>query len=362
MHLDTSLYHLISQIYEDVNDPELWDNTLRRFVDLASGRCAVLSVIDYDSQSPSVLSVAGPDTASWADNLDLYGALLPLDPGLAYALARPQGGVFRFDDTSPDLTKAPDKWRDFVHHVLGSGNYNSRFSAETDGVSLVLALHTPANQPRLNERQEILHQIVFDHLHYAMRLACRPPSVELAGRALMLVDGTGGILDANPLAEAILCKNDGLTAVQGQLRAADRNADGKLRAMIKSICSDNDEGVLERHCIVNRPSGKRRLILHLTPIQTSNLGISRFDYRCIVEIMGARTRNIATPELLREYFGLTHREAELAALLANSCNNLRSAARELGTSYETARVHAKSIFLKIGVSSQVSLVRKLSQL
>jgi DNA-binding CsgD family transcriptional regulator/PAS domain-containing protein len=64
---------------------------------------------------------------------------------------------------------------------------------------------------------------------------------------------------------------------------------------------------------------------------------------------------------LEETYGLTPAEARLAALLAEG-KRLKTAATELGISFETARTHLKRIFHKTTSQSQVDLVRVLLNL
>ena len=352
---------LISEIYEGVFDPARWNNALKQFVNLSGGRFAFLAIIDGSAGTLPVSSVIGPETSDLADALDLHRELVAIDPGLSYALARPDGGNFRFRDTSKALTKEPDTWREFIRHELGSGDYHSRFSAERDGVSLVLALHTHADALQLTPEQEQWHALVFDHLQRASRLAYRPPDLRMSRRPVLLVDGRAQILDANLSAEAILSDGDALTVTQGRLRARDSATDQILRSRIYSACRGHHNGPAEQLSVVSRPSGQRDHLLRFGPLPMANLAMPAPAYRCMIEFLEAGEQQPA-PEQLRTLFGLTPREAEIASLLAASCNDLRAVATHLGISHETARVHARSIFSKIGVANQVELVRVLAQL
>lgn len=361
MHSPDIISALISEIYEGVIEPERWNNALKQFVNLSGARFAFLAVIDGSTGTLPVSSVVGPETSNLADALDLHRELVPIDPGVPYALARPGGGNFRFRDTSKALTQEPDAWRDFIRHDLGSGDYHSRFSAEQDDVSMVLALHTPADRISLTPEQERLHALVFDHLQRASRLAYRPPDLRMIRRPAIMVDDKGQILDANRLAETILSVGDGLTVARGRLRASDQSVDQTLRLLIHKTCRGNHEGRAEPYCVVRRPSGKRDYLLRLGPLPMPNLVMATPAYRCIIEILGLAEQQ-PDPEHLASLYGLTPREAEIASLLASSFNNLRSIAVHLGISHETARVHVRSIFSKLGVGNQVELVRVLAQL
>lgn len=362
MYSPEAVSALIGEVYEGVIEPSRWNGAIRRFVDMSSGKLAFFAVIDSATASLPVSSVVGPETSRLADALELHRELVPLDPGVPYALARPHGGVFRFCDTSAALTREPETWRDFILHELGSGDYQSRFSAETDGVSLVLALHSDGSVPKLTSEQEQLHAIMFDHLQRAARLAYRPPDLGSVGQPVLVVDANAKLLDANLPAEDVLSEGDGLDVTNGRLAAANPFAHKTLRKLIRHTCRGYQDGPAEHYCTVSRPSGQADYVLRLGPLPLPDLGMAQRGYRCLITFLGAAPRHYPTPEHLSQLFDLTPREGEIAALFASSFNDLRSIADYLGISHETARVHARSIYAKLKVTNQVELVRALARL
>ena len=64
------------------------------------------------------------------------------------------------------------------------------------------------------------------------------------------------------------------------------------------------------------------------------------------------------PEALRERFGLTVREVQVACLLVQRLTN-EEIANTLGISTHTARHHTESVLLKVGVNSRRTLRRAL---
>lgn len=65
--------------------------------------------------------------------------------------------------------------------------------------------------------------------------------------------------------------------------------------------------------------------------------------------------------MIAEIFGLTRREAEVAARMVRSADDLKTIASELGMAYETARTHARSLMAKIGVGNRIELIMELSR-
>ena len=344
-----------------MTEPDRWQTALRRFLDMCGGRCVFLGIIDSSMDTLPVTSVVGPESSRLDDGMRLHRELIPLDPGLPYALARPEGGNFRFSDTSPELTDEPDTWRDFIRHDFGSGDYHSRFSAERDKVSLVLALHTMPDAPRLTTAQERLHAIVFDHFERAARLAYRPPDPKLARAPMLIIDRTGRIVDANAGAERILSRQDGLSVRYGRLRAARHDQDQQLQHLIRRACTREQTGRAETWLTVERPSATPWL-LRLAPLPLMLLGMSEARQYCTIEIRNSSNGRQVDPEPLREIFGLTPREAQVASLLASSHSDLPSIAKTLAIGHETARTHMRSTLLKCGVANQLELVRLLAGL
>ncbi|MGH6734636.1 MAG: helix-turn-helix transcriptional regulator [Methyloceanibacter sp.] len=78
----------------------------------------------------------------------------------------------------------------------------------------------------------------------------------------------------------------------------------------------------------------------------------------IVMIRDTAARTPSTV-VLRQTYGLSEREAELAAALQQGAD-LAHAAEALQISHNTAKTHLKAIFLKTGTRSQSQLARLLA--
>lgn len=353
---------LIAEIYEGVEEPEKWRSAMRHFLDLSGGYCAFLGIIDSSLETLPETSVVGPESSRLESAIQAHRDLFAIDPGLPYALQRPQGGNFRFSETSEELTSEPQEWRDFVRHNFGSGDYHSRFSAEHDNLSLVLALHTFPDAPALTREQEQLHGIVFSHLERAARLAHRPPDPLVARRPLIIARANGKIVNANAAAESVISRQDGLSVSHGCIRAAQADQDRQLQRLIQKACTPASATAAEKWLPIARPSGAAPWLLRLAPLPRLHLGMKSASHYCTIEIYRAAVRRSVDPETLRDLFGLTRREAEIASLLAGEHGDLPSVSQHLGISHETARTHLRSALLKCGVASQVELVRVLANL
>ena len=77
-------------------------------------------------------------------------------------------------------------------------------------------------------------------------------------------------------------------------------------------------------------------------------------------ILAAPVAKIVNRNLLIKAFGLTSAEAQVAALIHEGWNRV-SVAKRRGASINTVRAQMKTIFKKLGVRSQLQLVKKISE-
>ncbi|AWN54243.1 hypothetical protein [Methylobacterium sp. 17Sr1-1] len=136
------------------------------------------------------------------------------------------------------------------------------------------------------------------------------------------------------------------------LRSADQLRFAQLCAAARALVSGTAEG--SRFLAVARPDGRRPYIVTVSPLA---LGPARpgFPVRMLVTVTDLdRGRRIA-PDHLVAAFGLTRGEAGLVSLLFES-GHLDAAAAARGVAIATARSQLKSVFAKIGVTSQGELI------
>ena len=363
MYPETELSKLIGEIYEGVVEPDKWDAALHRFLAMTGGRYAFLGVIDSEAKTLAASSLVSPETSRLDDAMLLHRKeMIGIDPGLPYSIARPEGGNFRFSDTCAELSERPDDWCDFIRYDFGSGDYHSRFGPQRDGLNLVMALHTPADAPRLTAEQETIHAIAFDHLERAARLAYRPPDIGLSPHAVLVVAANCLVVSANETAERLLSCGDGLGARHGTLFASDYEQDKRLKRLVAQTCDPTGLPRAQTGCVIHRRADAAPLYLVLETLPRTELWMRSGAHYCTIAVRDGAGTPAVDPELLRAMFDLTRRQAQIAAMLASSHDDLPAIAAGLGISYETARTHLRAAMHKCGVGSQIELVRLLARL
>src|SRR5271168_4329152 len=221
-----------------------------------------------------------------------------------------------------------------------------------DGLECRLRVARPHREPPFSEHDKALCAAVLPHLKRAVRLHSQLEMVDSERRLYagtvdrMLVgtvtlDETGAVLTSNPVADdaaenrelqrlvkqALSGETGGRAAVVDAISITRKSAHGKLGVLVRSIPR------------TGWSKGKRRPSVALF-------------------IRDAERKSEASREMVRRLFDLTPAEASLALALANGLT-LDEAADTLNIRKNTARAHLRSIFSKIGVTRQTTLVRVL---
>jgi DNA-binding CsgD family transcriptional regulator len=194
--------------------------------------------------------------------------------------------------------------------------------------------------------------------------AAAPPELlrallDALGPALLLVDGDGRPIFINRRAAQIFAQHDGLALGPNGLATDSVQKTRSLRAAITGAAARAHSSLarsLTLRVSVTRPSSRPPWLVSILPIARDGLGATAGCAAIAIAASDARTR--IDPTGAADYFLLTPREADVAALLATGCSS-REAARALHIRIGTVRTHLKSLFEKTGARSQIALALKL---
>jgi len=183
--------------------------------------------------------------------------------------------------------------------------------------------------------------------------------LDALGPALLLVDRGGRPIFINRRAAQILAQHDGLALTPSGLATDSAQKTRSLRAAITGAAARAHSSLahsLTLRVPVARPSSRPPWLVSILPIGRDGMDAAAGCAAIAITAFDARTR--IDPTGAADYFLLTPREADVAALLATGCSS-REAARVLHIRIGTVRTHLKSLFEKTGARSQTALALKL---
>ena len=252
-----------------------------------------------------------------------------------------------------------------IHHILGAD-----IRAE-DGAECRVRICRPPSVENFSPGDKALVRMLLPHIRRAVNLLSHFGVIEeerqlyamAVDRMLvgtLILDKTGAVIRCNRVAEEILAQRDGVHLTRNMLHAEYRQEEHELQRLMKIALAGHNltvSGVPEAMA-VGRPSGRAKLGIVIRAIPLGEWSEGQHQPAVAVFIRDPERKSQASGELLRQLFGFTPAEANLAMLLANGMT-LDEAADELNCRKNTIRAHLRSIFAKTGVTRQTTLVRLL---
>ena len=186
-------------------------------------------------------------------------------------------------------------------------------------------------------------------------------TLEQTGRGAALLGANGRVVDMNACARRHV--GETIRIEDGRLSAMVSKADGRLQKLIASLteqeCSDADRNAF---VVLVQPTGSP-LIVRGSTLAATAPDVFR-SARAVVTFNEIGQRDAPKTAHLRYLFGLTAKEAEVAAAIAEGQDLVEIAAR-LHITKATVKTHLKMVFAKTGMRRQVCvavLVTKLQAL
>ncbi len=255
----------------------------------------------------------------------------------------------------------------------GRMRYNLGADIHTEeGVECRLRICRPASSTDYTQDEKALCQLLLPHLARAVYYHARLDSAESERTLLastvermlvgtLIFDDRRKLMRMNRAAEAILAQKDGLELVRRELRVTYLPAENaELQQRLQTTIGDMARAppaVIEAMC-VTRPSGRQKLGLLVRTIPAGDWSEGRSRPVAAVFVRDPDYHAEGSASMLHQLFHLTPTESALAMHLANGLS-LDEAAGKLTIRKNTARAHLRSVFAKVGVTSQTALVRVL---
>ena len=182
-------------------------------------------------------------------------------------------------------------------------------------------------------------------------------AIEQLAVGIVVLDHDGRIVRSNAVADAILAQGDGVACSDGRLRFAEADNRTALDAALAEARTGVGKRVAPIAILrIGRPSGRRDYGVAIHRLATPPFMRTGSTPAVTLMISDPDRPVLADIAALRQRFGLTHKEAQLAGELAAGLS-LDEAAARLGIARNTARSHLRGLFAKTGASRQGELVR-----
>jgi DNA-binding CsgD family transcriptional regulator len=185
---------------------------------------------------------------------------------------------------------------------------------------------------------------------------------DLVGAGLGIVDLDGRLLHSNALAEEILARRDGLEMTPSRiLRTGPRNG-AITHGLFEQLADADAPDAREREQVaivaVPRPSGKRPLTLLVRFLAKSSSRPDPSGPLTLVFMIDPEVPVKGIEKHVRQVYGLTPAETELATLLMQG-DSLAECCRQMGIRRPTAASHLRQLFNKTEARTQSQLVSVL---
>ena len=365
------LRDLVATIYDAALEPSLWPEVAAGAAKAFQAPHARLGVVDRRRGGP-IIDAPSRDLSEPQLTMARYQTPKS-NPGLAFsALTTPATVELRerrFSDR--DLERS-----DYYNEIMRPINLWHAVIVNVHRDEMVLApmgiLRTRKERPFGQSELQSLRRLA-PHLNRALRVTLRlremqaraEALVEMSDRALtaiVVTDAFGRVAEANSLARAILEEADGLLIRDGVLRAARSDDNARFVRLILEAAGGVDgltfirkSGVMQ----VGRLSCRRHLALVVSPTCNAASPFGR-SHAATIAFADPERAPEADADLIARLYGLTAREAAVAALLLQG-RAPSEAADELAMTENTVRTHIRHVFDKIGVERLADLVRILMQ-
>jgi DNA-binding CsgD family transcriptional regulator len=353
---------LIEEIYSACNEPSRWRHVLL----LLRDRFEVSDVALLSFNPEQGAHTFGPITAT--DSTVNVTDRVAARPWFAdeSACMKP-GRVVRLDNLLDRdefrRTSLCQNWLQRRELAFGLLLVVERLGQEVTCLVLLRSCFMPA----FNSRETATLGALHGHLAQAIRLTVQLEAFQRQadsgleafnqfGLGMIVIQGRD--FTCNKVAQTILDDNDGLQLVCGRLKTSRQDQSEALEALIDDTKRQRKRG---GELAIMRPSGNRPLTVVVRPIGYRDSVFRDGQSDVAVFLADPDHHRVPTIGLLRQVFGLTSTEAQVASKLASG-KAPDAIAEELNVSIGTARNHLKRILAKTETSRQAELVALIGRM
>jgi DNA-binding CsgD family transcriptional regulator/PAS domain-containing protein len=247
----------------------------------------------------------------------------------------------------------------------------------SNSLPTICSLFRGLHHPEFGEEERSRMRLVLPHLSRSLGVMQRLRTAELAVASsqaaldrlpsgVLLLDGSGSVAFANRSAQRMLENGEGLylrklydTTGFGELIAENSACNTAISDAISSTLSRDPRATPHFSTCVTVPhaSGLANYTLQFSALgNQSEFGDSNGRYAAVIFIADSAQEVKIDPSALRNTYGLTPAEANVAVALLEF-TSAKEVANKLGTSPHTVRSQIRHIYTKLGVDTRARFVK-----
>ena len=366
----------VDRVYDAAAGLGGWDGVLPDLARLLGGSAAVLGIAG--PHCPGRVVQVGVDPACMARYLERHAGRNEL---AARSASLPVGAVVTDESLMPKAEFLRTAFYDDCLRPQGLRSLiNLRAARGEHGALANVCVLRSASEGEFGADDIDLLSRLAPHLRRAVAVHIRlaeaegerralAEALERLPRAAFLVDGAAVVRHANAAGAALLGARDGgLRADPGEggaLRAARVEETALLRRVVAAAALGRGAAPPRGgYVCLSRSPPRPPLVVTATPLSAAGMASAGLppEPMALLLVADPEARTEAPPPaLLREAFGLTKAEAEVAARAANG-DGVPALAASLDISPGTARLHLHRVFEKTGARRQAELAAVLGRL
>ena len=371
--MENRLVAVIQTLYTASLDAAAWPVALTEVADAMGGVDTTLEVHTGPGTVPVFFSCGNrlPD-----DGVDAYlSHYSKVCPRIAMIDAQQAGSVGVDYDFFSEIEMDHDEfYADFLTPD-GLRYFMSACLANRPGSAVSFAaVHRSPQQGHASKHEVARLMKLIPHLQQALDMHLRLheqaqregallDGFEHVEEGVILLDDTGHVIHINANGESMVRTDDGLGLVDSRVTIADPSARQAYHTILAGFLDGSMAADLQPggDALVPRPSGRPPYILRVRRLPSRSIYDSSGRVPAAIVFLSDPARETTiTASRIAAAFGLTQREAELAAALYAG-RSLREHAAARGIRISTARFHLYQAMAKMGVRRQADMLRLLNR-
>jgi DNA-binding CsgD family transcriptional regulator len=362
---------LTELIYAAAVDQSLWPRFLENFAVALGGSATCLTIPGPAPGHPLVAVTHGLEAEAVREHADHYVSIDPFQE----PIRREVEGVLEFGERyiaqgELEQTEIFNDW--YRPNGLATDSLGG-VVLRRDGIPSILGVYRPRSARALEREDRDLAQRLMPHLKRAFQIHFRLGEANATSTALLgtldhlafgviLVDERGRVLAVNRRAREIASRKDGLLLGRGEVRASRPSETKAIRRLLADVVGSGVErGAGSGGTVVlRREASQRPLTLLVSPLRVEDAAPDLPALAGAIFVDDPDDPGPVSEGLLRDVYGLTPRQAEVASRLGEG-RTLAEVGELLGISVNTVKVRLQEVFAKTATHRQAELSRLLAR-